>query len=602
MAVSYLDVGGIKSMAPYMAAFANALGQRLSPSGREATSYYRDPKKWVDTAKQGWKKKTPPSVKKEYGNIIFKPGDSETFYFENDKTIPDWGRAVEIDPATRAMPSMNWEAMADLPSPGPSSYPMQNPTDIGALMRRPPAQAVGMPYVQLDAGTPGNSIFDLMNAEQALNDGEHYPAILKQGEEVINPEASEVFRPLLQQINQAVPGTNPTAPPVMDMGTEIEEQRRQQLSQRGRSPRPPMRPPVNVPPQTTAGRPPIVPMPTDPRMLQLLQNYGLTAPAQPVPTTPIGQAEEARKTGYAPLRRERYTPPRKLDKKKMNTIEKAAEIISDELMSAREHEAKVQKQTAKGVKKAAPIPPPPPPPPQAQPAPFKPGWNMTGQPMNIDWKYIQSLPTMQAQAVLQQYADMQQMPMQSLQAHRAGVGPGMQRQQLMQGLMGQYKGGAEMPGVKGEAAYSAEKGKRAGDIISADIDYKKGLTFQANLRDAVVNEVDPEKAGKLRQLELANQQKMVDKAATRAKEMGGVANRDWQKEFVKLQVLMNPNIALDDIMRGLPKPATKLFSSDPKERQKNTLTEQEVIEIIAEFGAMGMEGSMMGQAKKMGAK
>ena len=222
--------------------------------------------------------------------------------------------------------------------------------------------------------------------------------------------------------------------------------------------------------------------------------------------------------------------------------------------------------------------------------------------MNIDWEYIQSLPTMQAQAVLQQYADMQQMPMQSLQAHRAGVGPGMQRQQLMQGLMGQYKGGTEMPEVKGEAAYSAEKGKRARDIISADIDYKKGLTFQANLRDAVVNEVDPEKAGKLRQLELANQQKMVDKAATRAKEMGGVANRDWQKEFVKLQVLMNPNIALDDIMRGLPKPATKLFSSDPKERQKNTLTEQEVIEIIAEFGAMGMEGSMMGQAKKMGAK
>lgn len=583
MPVSYLDVGGIKSLEPYMAAFAQALGQRLSPSGREATSYYKDPKKWVDTAKKGWKKRTPPSVKKEYGNIIFNPRDPEQFYYETDVTIPDWGRAVSIDPASRAMPPMNWEAMTNLPGP-------------------PPRTPIGQPPARLDAGTSGNSVLDLMNIERTMNDGQHYPAILHKGEEVINPMASEVFRPVLQQMNQAVPSGSQAPPPIMDVGGRIEEQRL--LQQRG-SPWPPMGGPP-VPPQTTAGRPPIVPMPTDPAQLRLLQGAGLTAPAQPVPTTPGGQAEEARRTGYAPLGRERYTQPEKLDPKKKKKIDEAVEIIATVMEDVQKEEAEKAK---KGEGEGAPLGPPPPSP-RPPPATFRPSWRRSGQPMNIDWEYIQSLPTVQAQAILQQYVDTQQTARPSPQQSRAGVGPVDQRMALMQGLMGQYKGGAGMPGVKGEAAYSAEKGRMAGGaqgIIQTDINYKKALTFQAQLQRAVDQAADPAEAAKLKDLQLKQQQAVVKIAGDRAKLLGKSAVKAYHREYVILQVMMNPTIDPAIVMRGLDDLKSEgWWTKSVKERQDETLSLEEVTDIISDFftpadpGEEGKKTTFESHKKTMG--
>jgi len=582
MAVSYLDVGGIKSLEPYMAAFANALGQRLSPSGKLDTAYYKDPEKWVDTAKQGWMKGTPKSIIKQFGGIIFNPKNPQEFYFEHDVSLPDWAKVAEIDPATRTMPPMNWEAEAELPAP--PSYPMQNPTDIGALMRRPPLPGppqqaprllVGMPYARLDAGTSGSPIFDLMNREQAMADGQHYPAILHKDEEVINPMASEVFRPILQQMNQAVPADSQAVPPIMDVGGRIEEQRL--LQQRG-SPWAPSQPP-GVPPQTTAGRPPIVPMPIDPAQLRLLQDAGLSAPAQPVPTTSAGQAEEAVSTGYAPLGRERYVEPT-LDPKKVKKITEAAEIIGEVLEDLQKEEAKGDKAAPKKRKETGKPKP-------AKTVPFQPGFRRAGQPMGIDWAYIQSLPTMQAQAILQQYADVGQLPRLSTQQLRAGVSPGMQRQQIMQGLMGTYKGGAEMPGVKGEAAYSAEKGKMAGGaqgIIQTDINYKKALTLQANLQRAVTQAADPMEAAKLRDLQIKQQQATVKIAGERAKLLGKSAVKAYHREYVILQVMMNPTIDPAIVMRGLDELKPEgWWTKSIKERQDETLSLEEVTDIISDF-------------------
>ncbi len=550
---SYLDVGGFKSITPYMAAFASALGQRLSPSGKLAAADIKNPINWVDIKLQGWKKDTPKSIIKQYGEVYFNPNDPEDFKFEKQESIPGQGSTEGtywspiVPPSGPIAPSMGgWEAQVDLPGP-PQRHPMQ-----------------------LDAGSSGNSILDLMNTERAMQDGQHYPAILHKDEEVINPMASEVFRPILQQMNQAVPSNSQAVPPVMDVGGRIEEQRL--LQQRG-SPWPPMpAPPSPTDPQYQLGRGRAMPMINKggPQPNKLTAWEQLLGQGRAAPTI-------------------RGTEPKKLDPKKKKVLEEAAEIISVEMMEAQ------KEQQGKTAPPGTPsgTPPggrqPPGPPPRA----FRPGWNMEGRPMNIDWEYIQSLPTGQAQAILQQYADSQEMPTRSLQQVRAGVDPSQQRQQLMQGLMGQYRGGAEMPGVKGEAVYSTAKGDSAQSIIDADVNYKNALTLSEKLRRAVVNAADPQEASKLRQLEIKNQQDLVKLAQIRAKQEG--MHRDYQKEYVKLQVMMDPSITVDDIMRGLPEPAMKFFRDEdgnkvPKARQEKTLTREEVIDIITEFSEIKKEG------------
>jgi len=554
MAVSYL---------------ANALGQRLSPTGKFEAEYWEQPHLWVDVTKQGWKKRAKKSVKERYGEIEFNPLNPNQYRFPSMPSQPGWwqkdkgGKAIFVP--------------EDLPVPPP--------------LNMPPTGSEQSYLPRLDTGTSGNSILNLMNIERAMNDGQHYPAILHKDEEVINPMASEVFRPVLQQMNQAVPGNNPTAPPVMDDGTppSILEARRQaaarkKLESRRGSPWAPSQPP-GVLPQTTAGRPPIVPAPTDPVQLQLLQDYGLSAPARPVPTTSADQAREAVSTGYTPLGRERYVEPT-LDPKKKKKVEAAINDALDIIAKVAEEDIKEKTKAVEKGKEKAPAPPSPP---KAEPVPFRPGWNMAGQPMNIDWEYIQSLPTGQAQAILQQYADMQQLPMQSLGAHRAGLGtsPTMRRQQIMQGLMGTYKGGAEMPGIKGEAAYSAEKGKMAGGaqgIIQTDINYKKALTMQAQLQRAVTQAADPMEAAKLRDLQIKQQQATVKIAGERAKLLGKSAVKAYHREYVILQVMMNPTIDPAIVMRGLDELKPEgWWTKSIKERQDETLSLEEVTDIISDF-------------------
>jgi len=88
---------------------------------------------------------------------------------------------------------------------------------------------------------------------------------------------------------------------------------------------------------------------------------------------------------------------------------------------------------------------------------FRPGWNMAGQPMNIDWEYILALPVDEAAHILQQYADMQQMPRLSLEQLRAGVTTAGQRQQLFERLLQQYVELKRLQGDKDNEASSKQK-------------------------------------------------------------------------------------------------------------------------------------------------